>query len=92
MPAFHISLTVRTWMREHNQVVKQEGKGVRILPFRLPTKSRGPQSDRAEVGARAGRAIVEPHGLLSAKQLAERVCSHFGCAYEPHLSLPEKIS
>jgi hypothetical protein len=89
--SWHISLTVRTWMREHNQVVKQEGKGVRILAFRLPTKS--PWLNPIEPKWVHGkRAIVEPHGLLSAKQLAERVCSHFGCAYEPHLSLPEKVS
>ena len=38
------------------------------------------------------RAIVETNGLLSAKQLTERVCSHFGCSQEPPLSLPEKVA
>ena len=38
------------------------------------------------------RAVVEPDGLLSAQQLAERVCSHFGCSYEPHLVIPEKVA
>lgn len=37
--SWHKSKMVRTWIREHNQQVKQEGKGVRILPFLLPTKS-----------------------------------------------------
>jgi hypothetical protein len=36
MPAFHVSKMVRTWIREHNQQVKQSGTGVRILPFLLP--------------------------------------------------------
>jgi len=36
--------------------------------------------------------VVEPDGLLSAQQLAERVCFHFGCFYEPHLSIPEKVA
>jgi hypothetical protein len=31
---------VRTWIREHTQQVKQTGKGVRILPFFLPTQRR----------------------------------------------------
>jgi len=30
--------------------------------------------------------------LLSAKQLAERICAHFGCSYEPHLAIVEKVS
>lgn len=37
--SWHISQTMRTWIREHNQQVKQTDTGVRILPFRLPTKS-----------------------------------------------------
>ena len=38
--SWHISKIVQTWIREHNQQVKQTGEGVRILPFRLPTQSR----------------------------------------------------
>jgi hypothetical protein len=49
--SWHYSKIVKTWIREHNQTVKQENKGVRILPFFLPTKSRLSQSDRAQVGA-----------------------------------------
>ena len=89
--SWHISKLVRTWIREHNQQVKQTGKGVRILPFQLPTQS--PWLNPIEPKWIHGkRAIVETKGLLSAKQLAERVCSHFGCSYEPHLSLPEKVA
>jgi hypothetical protein len=39
----------------------------------------------------AKKAMVEPDGLLSAQQLAERICAHFGCSHEPHLSLSEKV-
>ena len=49
------------------------------------------QSDCAQ-GVHGKRAIVEPDGPLSAQQLAERICSHFSCSYEPHLSIPEKVS
>jgi len=38
--SWHGSKMVKTWIREHNLAVKQSGKGVRILPFFLPTKSR----------------------------------------------------
>jgi transposase len=89
--SFHVSKMVRTWMREHNSQVKQEGKGVRILPCFLPTKS--PWLNPIEPKwVHAKRAVVERDGLLSAKQLAERICTYFNCCYEPHLSIPEKVS
>lgn len=89
--SWHISKLVRSWISEHNQQVRQTGIGVRILPFRLPTKS--PWLNPIEPKWVHGkRTIVEPNGLLSANQLAERVCSYFGCSYETHLSVPEKVS
>jgi hypothetical protein len=36
--------------------------------------------------------VVERDGLLTAKQLAQRVCSYFGCSYETHLSIPEQVA
>jgi hypothetical protein len=89
--SWHYSKIVQTWIREHNQKVKQEGKGVRILPFFLPTKSAwlNPIEPKWVHGK---RNVVEHDGLLSAQQLAERVCTYFGCQYEAHLSLPEKVS
>jgi len=89
--SWHVSKLVRTWIREHNSRVKAEGKGVRILPCFLPTKS--PWLNPIEPKWVHGkRAVVEPDGLLSAQQLAERVCSHFGCPYESHLAIPEKVA
>jgi len=89
--SFHVSKMVRTWIREHNQQVKQEGQGVRILPFFLPTKS--PWLNPIEPKwVHAKKAIVEPDGVLSAKLLAERVCAHFGCSYEPLLSIVEEVA
>jgi DDE superfamily endonuclease len=89
--SWHLSKQVRTWIREHNQQVRQTAKGVRILPFFLPTKS--PWLSPIEPKWVHGkRAVVEPDGLLSAQQLAERICSHFGCSHEPHLSIPEKVA
>ncbi len=89
--SFHVSKMVRTWIREHNRLVKAEGKGVRILPLFLPTKS--PWLNPIEPKwVHAKRNVVEHDGLLTAKQLAARVCAYFGCSYEPHLVLPEKVS
>jgi transposase len=89
--SWHKSQAVRTWIRQHNQLVKQEGKGVRILPFLLPTQS--PWLNPIEPKWVHGkRNVVETNGLLTAKQLAERVCAYYGCCYEPHLSIPEKVT
>src|SRR5712692_9454984 len=89
--SWHVSKQVRTWIREHNSQVKQESKGVRILPFFLPTKS--PWLNPIEPKwVHAKKAIVEPDGLLSAQQLAERICAHFGCSYESPLSIVEEVA
>lgn len=89
--SWHKSQAVRTWIRQHNQQVKQMGKGVRILPFLLPTQS--PWLNPIEPKwVHAKRNVVETDGLLSAHQLAERVCAYFGCSYESHLVIPEKVA
>jgi hypothetical protein len=89
--SWHKSQAVRTWIRQHNQQVKQTGTGVRILPFLLPTQS--PWLNPIEPKWVHGkRNVVETGGLLTAKQLAERVCAYFGCSYESHLIIPEKVA
>ena len=89
--SWHVSKIVRSWIRQHNAQVKTEGKGVRILPCFLPTKS--PWLNPIEPKwVHAKGNVVETDGLLSAHQLAERVCAYFGCSYEPHLVIPEKVA
>ncbi|WP_201386915.1 transposase [Ktedonobacter sp. SOSP1-85] len=89
--SWHVSKMVRTWIREHNLTVKQSHQGVRILPFQLPTKS--PWLNPIEPKWVHGkRNVVELDGLLSAHQLASRVCAYYGCSYEPHLTLSEMVS
>jgi len=89
--SWHASKLVRTWIREHNQQVKSEGSGVRILPLFLPKQS--PWLNPIEPKWVHGtRAVVEPNGLLTAKELALRICAYYRCAYEAHLALPEKVS
>ncbi len=88
--SWHHSKAVRTWIRTHNQQVKQQDHGVRILVCYLPVKS--PWLNPIEPKwVHSKRAIVEPTRLLTAHEVAERVCAYQRCPHEPHLSLPDPI-
>jgi len=88
--SWHVSKAVRAWIRAHNCAVKQQGQGVRILACYLPVKS--PWLNPIEPKwVHAKRAIVEPTRLLSAQEVADRVCAYHRCPHEPHLSLPDPI-
>jgi hypothetical protein len=85
--SWHTSKKVRSWIRQHNAQVKKENQGVRILPLFLPTQS--PWLNPIEPKWVHGKQnIVEAHGLLTAKQLAQRVCAYFRTSYLPHLVIP----
>jgi hypothetical protein len=87
---WHVSQAVRAWIRAHNRAVKQQGHGVRLLVCYLPVKS--PWLNPIEPKwIHSKRAIVEPTRLLSAHEVAERVCAYHGCAHEPHLALPDPV-
>ena len=89
--SWHISKEVRTWIRQHNRTVKQQGQGVRIVACYLPGKS--PWLNRIEPHWMHGKCnIVEPARLLAAHDVAERVCAYFGCAHESHLAVTEKAA
>jgi transposase len=88
--SWHVSKAVRAWIRAHNRAVKQQGHGVRILVCYLPVKS--PWLNPIEPKwVHSKRAIVEPTRLLSAQEVAERVCAYLGCPHELHLSLPDVV-
>jgi hypothetical protein len=88
--SWHISKAVRAWIRTHNHRVKRAGHGVRLLVCCLPVKS--PWLNPIEPKWVHGkRAIVEPTRLLTAQEVADRVCAYFGCSHEPHL-IQEKAS
>lgn len=89
--SWHISKEVRTWIKAHNRLVRQQGNGVRIVACYLPSKS--PWLNRIEPHwMHAKRNIVEPARLLTAQEVAERVCDHFACDLEPHLTITEKVA
>jgi DDE superfamily endonuclease len=88
--SWHVSKRVRAWIRVHNQTVKRQGYGVRIVSRYLPVKS--PWLNPIEPKwAHGKRAIVEPARLLSAQEVADRVCAYHRCPHEPHLSLPDLV-
>ena len=89
--SWHISQTVRHWLHQHNQPVKQAGQGVRLLVCPLPVKS--PWLNPIEPKWVHGkRRIAQADRLLSADELVERVCATFDCPFEDPLSIPEKVS
>jgi DDE superfamily endonuclease len=89
--SWHMSKRVRAWIRAHNRHVKQRGQGVRILSCSLPVKS--PWLNPIEPKWVHGkRAILEPARLLSAQEVADRVCAHFGCSHDAHLAIPDKAA
>ena len=88
--SWHVSKEVQAWIGQHNRAVKQERKGVRIVSYFLPIKS--PWLNPIEPKWRHGkRWMVEPTRLLTADEIAERVCACYGCVHEEHLSLPHEV-
>ncbi len=90
--SWHISREVRRWIGSHNRSVKKGEKGgVRIITCLLPKKS--PWLNAIEPKWIHGkRKVVEPDGLLGTYELAERVCSAFGCPHYEHLSIAENVT
>ncbi len=91
--SWHKSKFVRRWIAAHNWEVKNSGReaGVRIVPCLLPKKS--PWLNPIEPKWMHGkRKVAEPDGLLTAHELADRVCKVFGCAHEAHLSIPQEVT
>jgi transposase len=88
---WHVSRAVRDWIADHNRGVKRTGAGVRIIPCYLPIKS--PWLNPIEPKwAHGKRRVAEPDRLLSARELAERVCDAFGCDYLDHLTVLNDVA
>ena len=82
--SWHVSKTVKYWLKAYNRRVKKEG-GCRLLACFLP--SRSPWLNAIEPKWVHGkRAIVEPVRTLTASELTERVCAYYRCEHEPHLT------
>ncbi len=89
--SWHKSKRVREWIGEHNRQAKRMGKGIRILPCMLPTKS--PWLNPIEPKWTHGkRRVTEPDRLLSAEELERRVYDCFDCEHDDRLSIPNKVA
>ena len=89
--SWHDSQIVRTWLRAHNRQVKQTGQGVRLLACYLPVKS--PWLNPIEPKwLHSKKKVVEPTRLLTADELAGRVCATLDCPHHPHLVAPQPVA
>jgi hypothetical protein len=83
--AWPLSQEVRAWLGAHNRAVKRAGRGVRLVPCPLPIKS--PWLNPIEPKwIHSKRKVMEPARLLTAHELAARVCQALRCPHEPHLT------
>ena len=89
--SWHISKEVRGWLRAHNRQVKASGQGVRLIVCPLPIKSPW-LNPIAPKWVHTKRRVVEPDRLLSAQELAQRVCDALHCPYHAHIPIPEKAA
>lgn len=90
--SWHKSREVGRWISEHNREVKKGHKeGVRIIGCLLPKQS--PWLNPIEPKWVHGkRRVADADGPLGALELAERVCSAFGCPHHEHLPLAENAA
>jgi hypothetical protein len=89
--SWHLSKEVRGGIRAHNQQVKQRGRGTRVLPCFLPSKS--PWLNPIEPKWTHGkRKVLAPDRLLAAQELERRVCDYFGCPHAPHLAIAVQVA
>ena len=89
--SWHISKEVRRWIASHNRKVENGGQGMRIISCLLPIKSPWLNSMEPK-WVHGKRKVVEPEGLLTAYELADRVCGVFDCPHYEHLSIPENAA
>lgn len=88
---WHVSHAVRAWIQAHNRQVKHDKRGVRILSCYLPIKS--PWLNPIEPKwIHTKRKVVEPAGLLTARELEQRVCDALCCSVEDHLSISDNVA
>lgn len=88
---WHVSREVQTWIASHNQQIRADGQGVRIVECRLPTKS--PWLNSIEPKWTQGkRRVVEPARLLTTTELEARVYAALGADHADHLRIPEQVA
>lgn len=81
--SWHTSAEVAGWVQAQNQRAKR-GQGVRVVMCELPAAS--PWLNNIEpCWTHAKRAVMEVDRKLTAEEIMNRVCEHFGCELLPYL-------
>jgi hypothetical protein len=89
--SWHLRREVRARVRGHHRRVRRDGQGVRILVCQLPIK--GPwRNPLAPKWIPTKRKVVEPAGLLTAREPEQRVCDALGCPVEDHLCISKSVA
>jgi transposase len=81
--SWHSGRPVSDWLAEHNRGVKRDG-GVQVVLCPLPVKSPWLNNIETRWGP-AKRAILELDRILTAQEVASRVCEHFATKLLPYL-------
>lgn len=81
--SWHTSAEIAGWVQAQNQRAKR-GQGVRVVMCELPAAS--PWLNNIEpCWTHAKRAVMEVDRKLTAEEIMNRVCEHFGCELLPYL-------
>jgi hypothetical protein len=88
--SWHISQEVKGWIKEHTVRSKEKEEGYGFCPAPAHQKPVAHPIEPRWIHAK--RRVMETDRLLSGRELAQRVCDDFGCAYEKHLTLTEKVA
>ena len=89
--SWHINRQVQDSITEHNRQARRDTKEVRILACSLSTKSLWPYPIEPK-WIQGRRRVVNPNGLLTTRELAQRACESFGCTYQEHLAIPVMVT
>lgn len=82
-PSWHTAEAVARWIEEQNRRAER-GAGVRVDLCELPVAS--PWLNNIEpCWTHAKKAVMEADRKLTAAEITQRVCEHFGCALLPYL-------
>jgi len=81
--SWHTSAEIAGWVQAQNQRAKR-GQGVRVVMCELPAAS--PWLNNIEpCWTHAKGAVMEVDRKLTAEEIMNRVCEHFGCELLPYL-------
>ena len=89
--SWHYGGGVADWIRTHNQGVRRNRRGVQVVPCPLPVMSPWLNNIETRWGP-AKRALLEPDRILTAREVIDRVCDHFGSEVLPCLSTTRHIT